>query len=426
MVRIIFMRIWFVAQAFPPSETIGVERAKKFVRHWAGRGHHVTVFTVKNGVTPRAERFCGAFVRRSATIFPDLFASNASRYREVARFLSRVLTAVLGDFGWNWVLGLSRDLQAELAANGRPDVVIATGRPFLTFKTVARFSRKHGIPFVLDYRDAWSENPHATYDNPLRRTLTRWLERRVNSEASAVVTVSRLTANVLLGARNPLVIYNLPDLAYAKELQELARGVGPLVGDRLTFGYGGMLYPGRDFEPLCAAISRLTPAERAEVEVHYCGSSGARARASFRSHGIEEVLVDHGPLSKPAAVSLIVSCDVALSVIASRDEPGNQALYGVITTKIFDYLVLGKEVLNIVPPGFEFTALAKSLGVSGLNDADPCAIASITEYIRVRSRAKRRADVCHQSPESGDPNKLIRAWGAQVARFDLLLERVVK
>lgn len=415
------MNIWFVAFYFPPINIIGAERPKKILRHFAERRLDATVFTVDVPETDKVETFAGFPCQRSKVAYEDYhFRSSISRKQPsfLRRFIPRAITALLDDSGWTWMPSLRRDMEKAWSEGNRPDVIIATGRPFLTFLTVSRFARKHGIPFVLDYRDAWSRNPHPSYETWLRRKLLSWLEKRTNKQADGIVTVSHLTAEALNTDKSPVIIYNLPDQGYMDELKAYAPQVDLLSPDKLVLVYTGTLYPGRDLDPICAAIAKLDSAVRNQIEVHYCGNSSARAVAAFERHEIQDQLISHGSLSKSDATRLVASGDIALSIICSETETDNDALRGVITTKVFDYLLLDKDVLNIVPEGFEFRTFADEAGLEGLKNYTPEDIDSIAEFLREKLAAKG----AEGARVNGDGTAtMIAAWDAQMAKLDALL-----
>jgi hypothetical protein len=423
------LNVWLVALQFPPANAIGAERPKKFVRTFAESGFSTVVFSVERPNDVSVQTFCGAKVRRSAVFLAELpGASNATPstlWGRLRRFSSKVITGLLDDTGWSWMAGLRRDLHLALEECKKPDVIIATGRPFLTFLTVSRFARKHRIPFILDYRDAWARNPHATYDTWVRRALLTWLEGMVNRHASAITTVSNLTAAALNTDKKPLVIYNLPDQGYIEELEGYTPDAPALSPDRMCLAFTGTLYPGRDLAPICAAIAQLAPESRQNIEVHYCGTSVDRAKAAFRRHGIEHCLISHGSLSKEDAIRLVAASDIALSVICSDTEAPNVALRGVITTKVFDYLILGKEVLNVVPEGFEFSTFADKVGISGLMNFEPGDLAGLTAFLRNRLEAKLNTGEPQFGSEGGGA-ALLHAWTKQTDSLTALLGNVAK
>jgi glycosyltransferase involved in cell wall biosynthesis len=418
------MNIWLVAFYFPPMNIIGSERPKKFLRYFAARQFDATVFTVDVPEIDGSDAFAGFSCRRSKVAYEDYHFSLSTNQKHpsfLRWFTPRAITALLDDAGWSWALPLRQELKAAWSEGNRPDVIIATGRPFLTFLTVSQFARKNRVPFLLDYRDAWADNPHSTFQNSFRRNMLRWLERRVNHEASGIITVSNFTAKALSASVSPVIIYNLPDQGYVDELKDYLREANAASSDRLILVYTGTLYPGRDLDPICAALATLDVAVRKQIEVHYCGNSAARARASFQRYGVQDQLVEHGSLSKADATRLVASAHLALSIICSDARAENDALRGVITTKVFDYLLLDKDVLNIVPEGFEFHELAKKFRLLGLHNIDPSRVVEIAEFLKLNVSTK---GTLANSARGDRALALTQAWDAQMSRLDALLRSV--
>lgn len=415
------MNIWFVAFYFPPINIIGAERPKKFLRYFSEKHMDATIFTVDVPEIDAVDTFAGFPCRRSKVAYEDYhFRSSTSQKQPslLRLFLARAITALVDDSGWTWMRPLRRDMEKAWSDGNRPDVILATGRPFLTFLTVSRFAKKHGVPFVLDYRDAWSRNPHPGYDTWFRRRLLSWLEMRTNKQAVGIVTISQLTAEALNTDKPPVVIYNLPDQGYMDELKAYAPQVDLVSPDKLVLVYTGTLYPGRDLDPICAAIAKFDSSVRNRIEVYYCGNSAARAAKSFERYGIQDQLISRGSLSKSDATRLVASGDLALSIICSETKTENDALRGVITTKVFDYLLLNKDVLNIVPEGFEFRTFADEVGLEGLKNYTPEDVDGIADFLRAKLAAKGGADG-HVDTDS--TATMIAAWDAQMAKLDALL-----
>lgn len=415
------MNIWFIARNFPPINTIGAERPKKLVRSLTARGHEVTLFTVSTALSHEVFECAGCRVVRST----DWLTVEPGRSRGMAgRVFRRLVDKVLGDQGWSWMLGLSRSMRAQLIQDGAPEMVIATGSPFLTFIVVTIFAGMKKIPLVLDYRDAWSNNPHHKSPVPMLRLLYRWIERTINQRASVITTVSQNTANALLGARDSAVIYNLPDMGYVREISSERRLDKIQSTDGcLVIGYAGTLYPGRDLDVICEAISTISDSRRNRIRFVYCGSSSERARRSFKRFEVENLLLDLGVKSKDDALAVARGCDLMVSIIASTSVSPDDALRGVITTKIFDYFVLGKRFLNLVPPGFEVSSLLTSHGLLGHIDLDPQNVAAIRDVIDELLQRKMDGDdehfaICEQS------ECLLEAWEAQMSRLDGLLKSI--
>lgn len=67
------------------------------------------------------------------------------------------------------------------------DCLYATCSPFSSALAAASIKRRTGLPLVLDFRDAWTLNPHVLADSALYRWRNRRLERRALLAADRVI-----------------------------------------------------------------------------------------------------------------------------------------------------------------------------------------------------------------------------------------------
>ncbi|MDF1848798.1 MAG: glycosyltransferase [Parvibaculaceae bacterium] len=415
--------IWIVAKWFPPINTIGAERPKKLMNYFRSKGDLTTIFTIARPSGAEADLLLpDVAVRRSNVLVSEyLFRDEQKGFGSRLKILAaQIVSTLFDDSGWLWMLGLRSDLKKEIC-NRRPDLIIATGRPFLTFFVVAAFCKKNRIPFILDYRDAWANNPHATYNTRIRRKMISWMERKLNLKADAITTVSQMTAASLGSAKKPLVVYNFPDANYANEVIDSAREAPAFDRHKLTLAFAGTLYPGRDFDPICEALKSLPVEIQEGIEVHYCGNSAHRALSSFRKFGLEQIIKNHGQLSKKESMRLVAGCDIALSIIASDNFEPSDALQGVISTKIFDYLLLGKEVLNLIPDGFEFRELAESVKMQNVSSFCPTDLDGVRTYLEKKTRENFSKKSSTQAAMT-----LVGQWEQQMRVLDDTIESIIR
>ena len=82
----------------------------------------------------------------------------------------------------------------KLIANWRPDLIYATSPPTTSLIAADRLAHKHGVPWVAEFRDLWSDHPYYEYSN-VRRL------RGVASAARTWMAVS-MFSQILGGARS--------------------------------------------------------------------------------------------------------------------------------------------------------------------------------------------------------------------------------
>jgi glycosyltransferase involved in cell wall biosynthesis len=241
-----------------------------------------------------------------------------------------------------WALPASR--RAAALAKGF-DAVLTTAPPFSTHLVGNDLARRHGIPWVAEYRDNWTTNPLYRRSAPIQ-WFNRRLERRFLAAAGAVVVVSEAAAAELRSsfpgldakihvARNGFDPEDLPATGGRPETFEIA--------------YTGSLEARRDPRPFFSALAQLTerrPEIRGAISLHLMGWVVDWAiDAANEALGKEHVTFD-GLLSHKEALDRASRAAVLLG-ITTRMEAGGAGL----TSKLFEYVGLRRPVLMLAPEG---------------------------------------------------------------------------
>lgn len=357
--------IWFVSRAYPPINAVGVERALKFVRSFQFRGFAVRVFTIADDGDDRHRVITYSNSSKTESVTRvDYFRCGQSSKKTLIDYIKPILIPLcwlldylLSDSGWTWSLQLRKELYKSANNFGLPDIIIASGSPFFSFLVVSKFANKNKIPYILDYRDLWSNNPHSTsFLKKCFNILPRIIENYVNASAYSIVTVSRHCAEAIPSKKDIDVIYNYPDQTYVKHIKSISEDSQLKEKDDIfKIVYTGTLYQGRDLELIAKALQSLPDAYRRRIKFHYCGNSGVLAERSFRRNHVKDLFVCHGKLPKKDALQVVHNADLCVSLIHNEKISPNSGVRGIMSTKIFDYLILDKQVLNISPKDNELT-----------------------------------------------------------------------
>lgn len=205
------------------------------------------------------------------------------------------------------------------------DVVVISGNPFPCFE-FARFARAHwGAKVVLDYRDPFANNPAMNY-RAASRAVARELEQGFNAQADLLLTVNGECKNLLQNDNDvaTLVVENGVD---ERAVTGLAPTVAPGEGVRLV--HAGSFNAYRRPGNLVAAV------HAGPYELHHVGHAGPLSAAPG--------VVLHGRQPYPRAMELIAAAHCGVVFLS--------ASHFETTTKIYDYLYCGLDVLVISPDG---------------------------------------------------------------------------
>jgi glycosyltransferase involved in cell wall biosynthesis len=240
------------------------------------------------------------------------------------------------------------------------DIILASAQPFAAFKLARRLSQRLGRPYVLDYRDPWTGNPHSV----ARRPAEMQEEAQLLAGCAAVTIVSRSWGLALdqrfgLGAKLQVITngYDPEGLADVK----------PYDFGHFAIVYTGTFYPPkRVISPVMAALKRLTDTMHGEGGgtwyFHYYGEHAMHVHEEARRFGVTDRVVLHGRVPRAEALSAVRGANVAVVITSVTDE-ATLAERGIVTGKIFDALGLGTPILLIAPPGSDAEVIAQTTGV---------------------------------------------------------------
>jgi glycosyltransferase involved in cell wall biosynthesis len=166
---------------------------------------------------------------------------------------------------------------SRLLAGQKFDVILATGEPFVLFRYASKLSKRHGVPWVADYRDLWRLNHIRAHGGALDRMLLAWegrFERRFLRNAAFAVTVSE-ELSIALAEYLKKPVHVLPNGA---ELT-LYDGVEPRY-ERFTLVYTGILYDLPYVGIFASGFRKFMAAHPdAEIDALFVGISQRRNRA---------------------------------------------------------------------------------------------------------------------------------------------------
>jgi glycosyltransferase involved in cell wall biosynthesis len=411
-------RLLFVTYTFPPALTAGSVRTWNIAKYLARSGWVVTVLTPHPSLWRHVEapevmdaNLERESIRRLATAhhWPWLAGSSVKRSSTTVSWLvggigRRLLEYVARDGAIGWTRA------AQAACSGLPrgefDLVLASGPSFSAFGLAKRLAQKFGCPYVLDYRDLWSQNLH----HPARFAF--YSEASVLAGSSAVTTVSPSWSVMLdrcfgLGGK-------LHVISNGYDREQLA-GVVPHKFDDFAIVYTGTFWPPkRVCSPLMAALSRLRQ-EHADLPrwtFHYYGKHERHVLEQARQFGVERHVIVHGQVSRGEALAAVKGAGAAVvitSVVADPTPSDN----GMVTGKIFEAIGLGTPTVLIAPPGSDANAVGQTSGLArGFVPHDADGIASYLRELMDGTTCQPR-----------DPT--VFAWDNIVKRLDGVLRGVI-
>lgn len=326
-------------------------------------GHEVTVLT---GIKPVSGQ--------NLEVNPNGFRVLTARSRSLEWFFSvfginqvRSTTTQHERFGfrlWRWLRAfrLSRGIMLigrlpdpldlliypsrSLLKNERWDVVISTYAPQYCH-AIASWLKSNGQChyWIADFRDLWTQHHQFSGLFPFT-LLEKFIERRYLRLADLVTTVSKDLVEELKLRNSNIDALVVPNGFDSDDLIEL--DPEPLFQDQyLHYVYTGTLYPGwsapvRLLQGIRVLLDR-EPALETLIRVNFFGRDLTRLTEVATDLRLTEFVVFHGLASRDIALRAQRDADALIFFDPDKAR-------GIPTTKLYEYVNSGSEVLRIGPP----------------------------------------------------------------------------
>jgi glycosyltransferase involved in cell wall biosynthesis len=305
----------------------------------------------------------------------------------------------------------------SLSNRKRPDVLWATAGPVSAFTIAQRLSRETGIPYVLDFRDAWT----ITY-NDFDERRPRWAKHfdRRNMFAflqGAKAIVFRYEAEAECywraynGALDASRIHIIPN-GYEGEVDRFTVSRG----QKCNILYTGTLpdYRYDSFLQALAFLQSTLPEEARRLNIQFVGEGTESLSRDIEALGLSGLITTRGPMSHDAVTRLSREAD-ALLVLGRAATMRGYELFAA--AKLFGYLKAGRPIIGVLPND-EARKILERVGVPTVANVD-----SISEIVAVLQNVLHRWREEKLQSLVPDPNAC-RAFSAesQVGRLVRALE----
>lgn len=395
--------VLYVAWGFPPGRSGGVYRALATANALQAGGFRVTVLTVEREVF---ERYTGLDTSLEAEVHPDItvrrlpfawpymdrdpaeWGAFRRRFPRVWRKLrvqaDRVLFPETLYGPWRSVL---RRAALDIHASDPVDLVVATANPNVDF-TVASLLFTRGVPYVMDYRDAWLLDVFSGSQVHSDRSRAARIERRLVAGATEVWFVND-PIRQWHEARYPEAAERMRTVAngFDPEYAPAARTAPAPPGRPLGYGYIGTVtakVPMREFVEGWLAARRRGGVV-ADASAHIWGYLGFYNAPNTELLHLLERHADRGisyagPLPKGELRSAYDNLDVLLLLLGS-------GAY-VTSGKVYEYAASALPIVSVHPETNAASSLLRDYPLwFRARDSSPEAIADALEEAGAAARS---------------------------------------
>ena len=394
--------ILFIAFEFPPVLRGGVYRSIAFVEHLPKYGINPIVITLDPASFKQTfdnygyDEKLGREVIDRSTIVP-VPASPAVIQSGFEQFVT-IYFSILGNEVRYWKDNFYEAVD-KAVEKYQPKAIFATVPPFSVLELAAEAARKHQLPLVLDFRDAFSQWRGVPYGSILHYRKTVQVEKKYLNAAAAVVATSLQTIDDFKTLHRQVAaekFHYIPN-GYSGHLKAWRE----IEADKETYtiGYvGGFYYnPGEREQMLkpwwrkrghrmlqyiprkqdwmyrspyffftaLQELNALDPVLGKRIRVRFAGKKPGWLAEMIRALGLGEQVELIGELSHQESLAFQENCDALLITSAKQFGGRDYSIAG----KTFEYLQMQRPVIAFVCEGAQKDLLA-SAGTALICDPD--------------------------------------------------------
>jgi Glycosyl transferase 4-like domain len=390
-----------IAYNFPPEGNVGAYRPLRFIRQLPNLGWMPTVISA---IPSQYERYDPALLKMVPNEIEvirikvsDLWQAFQSwRSRRVQRHSSSAQEEHIGnpqngqqssfrtwlreivrtteawwyhpDMARPWVRSAVHE-SVRLSERVPVDVIWATAGPVSSFYVARRSSQRTGIPYVLDFRDAWT----ITYNEFEARRPTwaiRWdrkgmfdLLKGAQSVIFRYATEAESYWRAYPKALEAGRVHIIPN-GYEGEIEQF---VAP-AGDKCTILYAGTL-PDYRYDTLLKSLSVLKetdPSRAKQLRLLFVGEGMDALAHETAALGLSDIIDTAGPTSYAEITRLQREAHALLVLGRPATMKGYELFAG---GKLFGYLKAGRPIVGVLPPD-ETKKVLHRIGVRTVADVD--------------------------------------------------------
>lgn len=372
----------FVAFHFPPeASSSGVLRTLKFSRYLSEYGWRVTVIAPDAGAYDVVDRSLEAQIPPSVHVVRTPFL-NTKRHLALRGRYPAILAVPDTWIGWlPWAVSAGR----RIAREDPYDLVFSTSPHATAHRIAHRLARSARVPWVMDFRDPWHEEPPEPGTPAVVHWFARKLERKSVHAASHVVTSTSQLRDTLRRRYPELPVEKFSAILNGFDEADFAAlpAVAPRGDGRLVFVHAGNINVAfRDPRPLFRAVQALANAGTLRIDDLRFRFLGGGEYAGSRE--LAECLRETGLLASvefvprvpyEEALRELLKADVLILLQASADTAG------LVPAKLYEYLRSGRPVLALVLPGATGEVMHETGGGWPTDPTNPAALQSAVQQI---------------------------------------------
>lgn len=345
-----------IAYYFPPMGLSGVQRTSKFVKYLPDYDWDPIVLTTHTDTyyafdDSLEQEIINKNILIKRTTSKKKQKTGSQKVQKFPRYalqkVGRALlqTIYLPDSKIKWKKAALK-LGEQIIKNNKIDVIFATAPPFTDFFIALELSNKFDIPYVIDYRDVWIDNPFHFFATPFHKNYCINLEREILTHTEKAIVTTRYSKELLLRRYKFLKHDDISIIphGYDPDDFENTQNIAP-PSDKFILTHSGVFQDNRSPKYFFSALSNFIKKNKSAsdlVEARFVGIMRPEHLKLIKKYNLEKNIVVTGYLNhREAVMQLLQSHILWLSQNDNVRSPG----------KLFEYFGARKPLLVCLPEG---------------------------------------------------------------------------
>lgn len=344
-------KVLYITYYYPPMGLSGVQRTFKFSKYLPYYNWLPIILTTQaNNYYAFDEGLLGELPeevliyrtsskekKRKINPFPNLFFQNLGRY--LLSFIYQPDTKIKW---FDKAFALAEDIIKE----HNIDVILATAPPFTDFKIAYELFKKYDIPYVIDYRDIWVDNPYHFFPTPYHKNFNIKLEHEILATASRIIVTSRSSKEKLLVRYKFLNHSDITIIPHGYDKEDFDN-INEIKKDnqKLIVTHSGLFQDDRTpiyFLKALSILKKLNPEIVNNIEVRFLGLMRKSHSKLIKKFNLQDNCVEYGYVTHKDNVRLLLESDVLWLMMKDNvRSPG----------KLYEYLGAKKTIFINSPSG---------------------------------------------------------------------------
>jgi len=343
-----------VAYYFPPMGLSGVLRTVKLVKHLADYGWKPIVLTT----TPRTfyaydDTLLAQLEERNVIIYrtppkKGLFSSRREGIKKLPGFFNKTIVRPITKMMYKPDSAIRWRKQAMLTASEimeqhRVNIILATAPPFSDFLIASDIADEYALPFVVDYRDSWSDgsSPASAGSSKMRK-----LEANILARAAKTIVTTRYAKESLIRRYQTVGHEDVMILPHGYDREDFKIKTAAK-DERVKFviTHCGVFQddstPKYFLKALSAFITK-NPSAKSRIEARFVGTMQPNHAKLINKYGLDGVAHSTGYVPHNEAIQELCESDALWLMVTNAERlPG----------KLFEYIGAQKPLLVCAPEG---------------------------------------------------------------------------